>query len=876
MKRFHHPAAWLTAVLLVAALYFAGRSWQAHRSDEAYQQRLKKSAPGPDQRPNEWFWLQRTFPYERYDLAVYQQALARVQQMSGLRKATATPEWEFVGPTNVGGRIVDIEYDPLNPVIVYAGAATGGVFKSVDEGLTWSPIFDRQAVLTIGDIAVDPLNPQVLYVGTGEANGGHNNFPGGGVYKSVDGGDTWNYSGLASTTSIGRICIDPINPRRVFVAAVGSYFAPNSERGVFVSEDSGRSWNISLFVSDSTGAIDLVMDPNNPAFMLAAVWERVRRPVSLSSSHLYGPTSGIYRTVDGGKSWQHLGPGTGLPDSRQENVGRIGLAMFPNRTQIIYALYTDGTRISGLYRTDDSGDSWRALDPKREVVGSGSFSWYFGQIRVHPTDPNRLFVLDIALNYSADAGQTWPIRYGYDGYADLHVDHHALAFHPTDPDILIDGNDGGINRSEDGGMNWTKVADLPVTQFYEIAVDPSFPERAYGGTQDNGTIRTLNGRPDGWEQIWGGDGFFVAIDPNDPNVIYAESQYGNLVKSIDGGQTFVYARRGIDSREPANWSTPLAIDPQNSLVLYTATNRVYRSDNGAESWQAISGNLTRNLADSRVGTITALSVAPSNSNFLYVGTDDGLVWTSRDAGQSWEQITAGLPFRWVTEIAVHPDDALQAVVSFSGLKWRDPQPHLFLTRDGGMTWEDIGADLPDVPLNSVLIDPLAPQRIYVASDVGVFVSLDSGHSWSVLDRGMPAVVCSDLKYQSTTAELLVGTYGRSLYKLKTALFSAVRNAEAVEPMLTFYLSPAFPNPFNQTARLRLRVEQESHLLIRIIAADGRLVRLLNDSPMQRGVMSVDWDGLNDAGQAVASGVYFFHALDRRRGVVLMQKVACIR
>ncbi|MBN1541708.1 hypothetical protein JW992_06145 [candidate division KSB1 bacterium] len=870
---------WIKTAGLVAAGLLACWTlviWQNHRNEQAYLQRLKKPAPGPDPRPHEWFWLQRTWPHDAYDLSAYSQALEQRDKLAVLRKQAPMAVWQFVGPSNIGGRIVDVEFDPLNPDIVYAGAATGGVFKSTDGGYTWFPVFDDQAVLTVGDICLDPKNPQIVFVGTGEANGGHNNFPGAGVYKSTDGGLSWRFSGLENSAAIGRIRIDPLEPRRVFVAAVGSYFAPNSERGVFLSEDGGETWNPSLFVSDSTGAIDLVMDEENPDFMLAAMWERVRRPVSLSATHLSGPTSGIYRTRDGGKTWQLLGPETGLPDSRKTAVGRIGLALFPDDTRIAYALYTDGTRISGLFRTDDGGDSWRALDPNRQVVGTGSFSWYFGQIRVHPTDADRVFALDIGLNRSADGGASWPIRYSYGGYPDLHVDHHALAFHPNNPDFILDGNDGGINWSADGGVNWVKVDDLPVTQFYEIGLDAQHPERAYGGTQDNGTLRTLDGRSEQWEQIWGGDGFFVVVDPTNPDVIYAESQFGYIVKSMDGGSSFSSARRGIDPNEPTNWSTPLVMDPSQPTVLYTGTNRLYRSDNGAESWQAISDDLSRGLADSRVGTVTAISVAPSHSEVIYAGTDDGWVWVTLNEGRTWDNVSEGLPFRWVTEIATHPQDPAIVVVSFSGLKWKDPQPHLFLTRDAGLSWQDISADLPDAPVNSVLIDPLAPQRIYAATDVGVFVSPDFGGSWAPLDAAMPVVVCYDLKFHPVTAELFVGTHGRSMYKIDTGAMTAVQRKNDIAPVTAFVLLPAYPNPFNAGTRLTLEVRETSQLLARIIDSRRRLVRVLLDAAVKNGTVSIEWNGLDRNGLPVASGLYFFQVSDRNSGFHRVQKLACIR
>ena len=375
----------------------------------------------PIPRPALWASTQRLFPYFDYAPNVYPEAIAHVQSMKQGRsfKSASFGEWDFAGPVNIGGRISDIEFDPQQPDIAYAGAATGGVFKSLDKGQTWFPIFDDQAVLSIGDIAVDPVNSSTLYVGTGEANGGHNNFAGGGVYKSTDGGDTWVHLGLSETTSIGRILIDPQNPNRVWLAAVGSYFKENPERGVYKSEDGGLTWEHMLFVSEAVGAIDLVLDPQNPDRLFAAMWERVR---GYSTARLAGPGSGIYRTTDGGNSWTELGANNGLP-SEHSNAGRIGLTISPLYPQTLYALYTDGVRYLGFYKTHDGGDTWMNADPSGGARGgTGTFSWYFGQTRVHPTDTARVFLMDIPLKRSDDGGNVWQ------SFSAGHADYHAASF----------------------------------------------------------------------------------------------------------------------------------------------------------------------------------------------------------------------------------------------------------------------------------------------------------------------------------------------------------------------------------------------------------------------------------------------------------------
>lgn len=821
---------------------------------------------GPDSRPSEWIWLQRTFPYDRADADVYSQAIRTTRS---LRKENRTADvaWEFAGPENIGGRVVDIEFNPLNPDIVYAAAATGGVFRSDDAGHSWIPVFDDQIVLSIGDIAIDPVDPDIVYVGTGEPNGGHNNFPGGGIYQSEDGGIHWTYMGLEETRSIGRVLVNPENPEQVFVAAIGSYFGPDPHRGVYVSNDGGFTWDQSLFVSDSTGAIDLIMDPGNPSFLMAAMWERVRRPVANTGTHLDGPSSGIYRSTDGGKQWELLGPEQGLPDPFQEKIGRIGLALYPQNADSIYALYTDGSNISGLYLSPDRGDSWTLLDSQEQLIpGTGGFSWYFGQIRVRPDNPDVVYVLDVAFMRSVDGGKTFPLRDGYGNDKGLHVDHHALAFHPEDPSYVINGNDGGINISEDGGITWIKVPALPVTQFYEIGLDPQNPQRLYGGTQDNGTLRTMDGGLNSWENILGGDGFYVIVDPEDPDIIYAEWQFGNLYKIDHGTYTSLPTDSMLNDRR--NWSTPVVMDPANNEVLYYGASRLYRTEDAGENWQAISGNLTRELPDSRVGTITSIAVAPGNSEVIYVGTDDGLIWVSEDYGVSWTNITRDpLPFRWITRVVVDPEDEGTVYVTFSGLKWKEAQPHVFRSTDRGHTWTDISSNLPDAPVNAFAVDTKDTRILYCGTDVGVFASFNTGQSWSPLGSGLPVVVINDMKIQESTYDLIVGTHGRSMYRLDLSSLTGLdESLSGTHSPVSFKLHQNYPNPFNRSTKISFHLSKPGTVQILIYDVRGREVYRFTDNIDNSGEHSIIWEGRANNGMDVASGVYYYQAVWNGRTV----------
>ncbi len=791
--------------------------------------------------PSEWMMTQRLFPYMQADPDVYIQALRQVKAMKSSLNKSDELSWTFAGPVNIGGRITDIEFNPIDPNIVYCSAATGGVFKSTDKGETWLPVFDDQAFLSIGDIAVDPVNPDIIYVGTGEANGGHNNLPGGGMFKSTDAGGTWVPIGLDSAETIGRVIINPSDPNEIFAAAVGSYFSPTHQRGIFKSTDGGITWNQSLFVSDSTGAIDIVMDPANPDFLLAAMWERVRRP---NSSHLYGPSSGIYKSTDNGDTWEPLGPATGLPNASSSNVGRIGLAISKTNPNISYALYNDGAVYTGLFKTTDYGSSWTNADPDMEILnGVSNFSWYFGQVRINPADPNKIYVMDVGFMRSSDGGANWNLSY------QTHVDHHALAFDPADPNYIINGDDGGIYISTNGGATWMGPKEMPNTQFYEIGLDYNNPLKLYGGTQDNNSIRTQTGNLDDWNALIGGDGFYVVVDFTDPNIIYAESQNGFLQKSIDGGNNFNNARNGINQNEPTNWSTPVVMDPNDHNVLYYGTDRVYRTTNGAELWTAVSPDLTDGIPGTRLGTVTTIDVAATNSNVIYAGTDDSHVWVTTDYGANWTDISGTLPYRWVTRVKVDPNNENNVYVTFSGLKWHDPQSHVFKSTNMGADWTDISSNLPDAPVNAFAVDNNNPDRLYLGSDVGAFMSYNGGISWQMIAEGLPVVSVYDMKIHPVENYLAIGTHGRSMYKINLDQLVNI-NSSSTKPT-GFSLSQNYPNPFNPSTNLSFRIGYSSFVTLKIYDALGNEITTLVNEEKQPGTYDVNFNA-----EHLSSGVYY--------------------
>lgn len=794
--------------------------------------------------PNDNEYMKRTFPFGKADPDAHLVALNQAQRMREISdNSQSEPMWEFAGPVNVGGRYSDLEYDPVNTNIIYAGAATGGVFKSTDGGVSFFPIFDDQAVLPIGDIAVDPVNTNIIYVGTGEANGGHNNFAGGGMYKSTNGGANWQMIGLQYTVSIGRIVINPLNPLKIYAAAVGSYFGPNPDRGIFRSNDGGATWSKILFLSDSTGAIDIAMDPINPDNLLASMWEKTRYP---NSGQLYGKTSGIYKSTNGGNNWTSLGVANGLPNSATTNVGRIGLSISKSNPNIAYSLFTNGSTYLGFFKTTNGGLNWTNANPGGQLEdGFSNFSWYFGQVRIHPVNPDIVYVLDFAIMKTTNSGTTW-----FDITTD-HVDNHALAFKPGSPETIIEGNDGGIFNSTNGGNTFTKVADLPVTQFYEIGIDRTNPDRLYGGTQDNGTNRTTTGSLNDWDHIYGGDGFYVIVDPTNPNVIYAESQNGAFGKSTNGGVSFNSATTGINATEKRNWSTPVVMDPNNNNILYFGTNKVYRTTNAAVNWTAVSPDLT-NGVQPRLGSVTTIDVAKSNSNVIIAGTDDANVWITSNNGTNWTKVSSALPYRWVTRVAFDPVNENIAYATYNGLKWIDPQPHIFRTTNKGATWTDISNNLPDAPINAFAIDPLRPRLLFVGSDVGCYYSTNTGQTWSFLGSGLPMVSVYDIKIHPTANYVVIGTHGRSMYKLDLSSIVVGINSNATSVADNFKLEQNYPNPFNPVTKIKYELGNSSFISLKVYDVLGNEVKTLVSNNQQAGSYEVNFDG-----SALSSGIYFY-------------------
>lgn len=777
---------------------------------------------GPE--PSDYLWAQRAFPYGSVPSKAFYQALEQVKSKAVARNNNF--EWELAGPTNVSGRITDVAMHHTDLQTIYAAAASGGVWKSADAGNNWFPITDNLPSLSIGDLAIDPSDKNTLYVGTGEPNGGGGSitYDGRGVFKSNDAGASWTSLGLEETGSIGRIEVDPENPNRIFVAAMGHLFDNNAERGIFRTEDGGASWEKTLFVNDSTGGIDLAIHPFDPDTVFAVTWQRTRRP----NKRVYGgPGCGIWRSTDGGDNWTKLT--TGLPAN---NLGRIGIAISLSEPSILYAIYADeGGAFKGVYKSTNHGNAWSLLsggDP-----GYPGFGWWFGQVRVHPTVPEEVYTLGLDWTKTYDGGQTWS---GVSDY--LHADYHALYIHPANPDFQVVGNDGGIFISSDAGVTW-EHRPFPITQFYTSEIDFQNPDNFYGGAQDNGTWRTLTGGLDDWETIGGGDGFVTLVNPQDNSIFYVESQYGGF-----------YGTNGASAPASSryNWNTPYVFDPNNPNVMYIGAEKVFKSTNAGLNWTAISNDLSNGPTGQngvRYGSITTISVSPANTGVIWVGTDDGNVWVTSNGGSNWTKVSASLPKRWITRVVAHPTNEQFVLVCLSGYRHADDLAHVYLSTDKGQNWQNVGGNLPDVPVNDLIIDPAdANNAWYIGTDVGVFGTKDGGIDWQPCNMGLPTAPVTDLTFHAPSRTLAAATFGRSMFRAELPVPSSTLNAQKIEQV------QINPSPFTEKSLVSFSTFEKQTAKLELFDLSGKRLRTLFAGELPAGKQSFELEG-----NGLSAGIY---------------------
>ncbi len=712
-------------------------------------------------------------------------------------------EWQFVGPLNVSGRCTDLEVvaPKGKNYTVYVASASGGVWITENEGTSWEPVFDREASASIGDIALDPSNPDILWVGTGEANIFRSSQSGSGIYKTTDKGKTWNHLGLENSLTISRIIVHPQNSTVVWVAVSGNEWTPNKERGVYKTTDGGTTWKKILYVNELTGANDLVIHPVNPDILYATTWQRIRKKWNDPRNEPGYDGSGIWKTTNGGKDWSPVN--NGLPEALYR--GRIGIDIARSNPDVLYAFVDNyeiiregkddesdsygrpkGGVIKGaaIFRTDNGGDKWTQVSGQTEKMEkymerhSATYGWVFGQMRVDPNDENTIYTMGLFLNVSNDGGKTFKQLRG------MHLDHHGLWIDPDNSDYLVNANDGGICVSYDKGANWRCfISELPLAQFFNIAVDTEEPFHVYGSIQDHGSRRGVvdlsRGRNNipavDFEYAPGGEGSNHVIDPRQPDIVYSAGFYGTLSRSDHTKERRERSKiimPKMYENEPklrGQWLAPFILSPHNPDIVYHGMQYLFRSPDMGSTWERISPDLTYNdpekYGDIQYQTIFSISESPIKYGLIYAGTDDGRIHITKNGGKNWNEITSGLmKNKWISRVVASENKMSRVYLTQNGKRDDDFAPYVWKSEDYGNTWDNITANIPVGPVNVIREDPSDEKILYAGTDTGVYTSTDRGKSWSVLGD-LPTVYVQNLVIQPGNNILVIATHGRGIWAL---------------------------------------------------------------------------------------------------------------
>jgi photosystem II stability/assembly factor-like uncharacterized protein len=803
------------------------------------------------------------------------------------RLAQASPfaalRWRALGPSHQSARIEAIAVPAGSRNTIYVGPGAGNVWKTTNNGLTWQPIFDHESAFAIGDIAVAPSNADIVWVGTGEVQprfAGYA-FPGTGVFKSVDAGRTWTPMGLTDSHHIGKILIDAVNPDIVYVAAMGHQWTPNSERGVFKTTDGGRTWTRALYLDDRTGAIDLAMDPSNHDVLYASMWQIET-----------GPASGIYRSLDAGRTWRKLG--SGLPAGL---VGRSNIDVAPSRPETVYVFLDNRTPFTGgpadrtivggeVYRSDDRGETWRKANTDDLYPVFSVFGWKFCDVRVSPDNPEEIFILGNRAFHSTDGGRT------YAGIGEtirrlentqglvMHLDHHEIWIDPTDADHILLGNDGGVFSSYDRGQSWLHLNSIPIAQFYSVAVDMAEPYNIYGGTQDDAalfgpstyTVDDSRNENEPWKHVYldqwtGGDSFITLPDPADSRFVYYEHQNGDLRRMDTAGpsiQTGSSMSKRIAPQAPRGeapwrigWYMPYLISAFDPAALYAGANKLVKSSNRGMSWTAISPDLSDPAGGDRAtvpyGTITMIAESPLARGLLYAGTEGGRIHVTHDEGAHWAEVDTGLPRKWVSRLIASQYAVGTAYAAFTGYREDDSRAYLYRTTDFGATWAPIVNNLPAESINVVREDPHNVDLLYVGTDAGVYVSLDRGATWTSLSASLPTTPVHDLVVHPRDGEIVIGTHGRGVFVLDARPIQGWRPQPgatagprlfAPHPALVRIADEMEPAGTPGQATIAFALDADADVTLTIRGASGTTAKIIHTRGV-RGLNVAPWNLLTD-------------------------------
>ncbi|HLG13068.1 MAG TPA: hypothetical protein VJH03_00895 [Blastocatellia bacterium] len=784
-------------------------------------------------------------------------------------------QWRAIGPANMGGRIDDIAAVESNPSIFYVGAATGGLWKTTNAGITFEPIFDDQSSVSIGDICIAPSDPNIVWVGTGEPNNRQSSSWGDGVYRSLDGGKTWQNMGLKDSKHIARVVIDPRDPNTVYVAALGHLWGPNRERGVFKTTDGGKTWNNVLFINEDTGATDIAMDPQSAMTLYAAVYQRRRTAWGFNGG---GPHSGLYKTIDGGATWAKLT--NGLPDGV---TGRIGVDIYRSNPNIVYAIIENAK--GGVFRSDDRGLTWR------KTSDTNSRPMYYSQIRIDPNNDQRVWQLAANMFNSEDGGKTWVTNF----VSRIHGDYHGLWINPANSNHILTGSDGGIHQSFDRGRSWDFINTIPLGQFYEVSLDNQKPYWVYGGLQDNGSWSGPSGTlnqdgitSDEWFRTGGGDGFYSVPDPSDPSIIYVESQNGNVsrleMKTTERRNIRPEAKTG-EKPYRFDWNSPIVISPHNNRTIYFGGNRVFRSTDRGDTWTAsdeiskdqdrdklpIMGalpdkdTLSRHDGQETFGQVVTLAESTIKEGLLWAGTDDGNLQISRDAGKTWKNVNSKVPGvpanAYVSRVVPSRFAEGTAYLTFDNHRSDDYNTYVFVTTDFGETWKPIKGDLPaGVTCRVIREHPRNQNLLFLGSELGAYVSWNRGGSWMRLKGNLPLVRVDDIQIHPRDNDLVLATHGRSVWvlddltpieQMSDAVMAAELHVFDVEPATHFRVYNrkgntghkhfSAPNPaYGAVVSYYLKTKPTGPVRIAITDSSGKVVREMT-GPAEAGLNRAVWD-----------------------------------
>lgn len=790
-------------------------------------------------------------------------------------------QWRCVGPANPGGRIDDVAVVESDPRIIYVATASGGLWKTINNGVTWKPIFDNQTTSSIGDVTVAPSDPDVVWVGTGEPNNRQSSSWGNGVFKSTDGGKTWKNLGLCDTHHIGRIAIHLVNPDIVYVAALGHLWGANKERGLFRTMDGGKTWVNTKFIDENTGFVDVAMDPENPSILYAAAYQRRRRGWGFYGG---GPGSGLYKTSDGGETWERLK--NGLPSG---NIGRIGVNIYRSNPDIVYAIVEH--KEGGVFRSEDKGLSWEkmsSINPR---------PMYYSKIRIDPNNDQKIWVLGDAMYISEDGGKTFkaetyrPVH----SLRRIHGDHHAMWINPADSNHMIVGSDGGIYFSYDRGQTWDFINTLPLGQVYGIGYDVRKPYFVYGGLQDNdiwggpsATWHSLGITNEDWFKITGGDGLNVQVDPTDPTTIYAVFQRGNIFRfDLKTGESKPIRPEPKSDEETYrfNWNSPILISPHDSQTIYLGGNKLFTSRDRGETWEASvdlttqqdrdtlplmgvlsdENTLSRNDGITFYGTITTITESPLQKGLLYAGTDDGKLQVSRDGGKTWKNLADNIPGvpknTYVSRVIASSHDEGTAYATFDGHRDDDFKAYVFLTTDYGASWKSISSNLSEGgTVNVIREHHRNPDLLFVGTERGAYVSINKGREWVKMKGNLPIVPVDDIAIHPQTNDLIFGTHGRSIWILDdiTPIEQMAENILGLQSYLFKIREAMLFTPFDHKGTIGHRffiapnppsgalisyyLKEDVHEGVKIVIEDreGKKVRELK-GPGEPGINRITWD-----------------------------------